>query len=179
LDFDKSRLASARRSTENGADISQESETDVPKRNRKILIAAVVILVLVGSTIGYYEYSGYEHGVLSTSVYLGTISNIVSTSAPSSSNPLGNIGGSSANSGASLVTIKFGSTSFTQIVPCSTQVKGAFPYAVGQTLKVAEQQLRDGGVAYAPDMACKGSVSPYAALHITQTVTTISTSTTA
>ena len=165
MDF-KSRPEAARRSRAIGDESSQESPSENPKRSRWVLVSVVVVALLAVS-IAYYEYSAYGHTVISTTIVSGTITKIVTTSPPSTNNYLAGIGGSAASAGASLVTISVGKVSFTQVVPCSP-VSG---YTVGQTLQVADQLLRSGAHSYAPDVGCKGSLSPFEALHLTQTAT--------
>jgi hypothetical protein len=123
------------------------------------IVASVVVVALVVASVGYYEYSSYEGTVLSTTVVTGKITNMQGTPIPTPSP------GTTTQSGATLVTISVGSDSFTQIVPCSP-VRG---YTFGQTLKVADQILRSGEHQYVPDIACRGSQSPFASLHLSTT----------
>jgi hypothetical protein len=122
---------------------------------KKRVIASVVVVALVVASIGYYEYSSYESAVLQTSVVMGNIKNIVGTAIPTPTP------GVTTTSGSALVTISIGSVSFDQIVPCSP-VKG---YNIGDKIQVADQLLRSGQHQYSPDIACKGSMSPFRTIY--------------
>lgn len=122
---------------------------------RKRAVAAIVVVALVVASIGFYEYSAYESTALDTTVVTGKITNIQGTPVPTPQP------GVTATSGASLVTIKVGSDSFQQIVPCSP-IRG---YNVGDSIQVADQLLRSGAHQFAPDIACRGGVSPFRAIY--------------
>lgn len=160
---------------------------------RKIT-AVIVLVIVVVSFVGYYEYSNYESQVVSTVVETGTVKGYSLSNggvglaqgaagllgAGGGAGAGGGVGGqvpaqkSTSTAGAALMTIAVGSNTFTYILPCRT-----FQYYDGWTLKVAVETLRSGAVAYVPDLACKGAVSPFAALNLppsTVTITTTSTS---
>ncbi|MDA4118612.1 MAG: hypothetical protein OK455_09740 [Thaumarchaeota archaeon] len=127
---------------------------------KKSILASIVLVVVVVSIIGYYEYSTSEGGVVQTTVVSGKITSLQSSAIPAGAN--------GATSGATYVTITVGSTSFSQLISCVT-----FPYFVGMTIQVADQTLRSGQHHYSPDIACKGSVSPFKSLHLSQTTSTV------
>jgi hypothetical protein len=139
---------------------------------RKKVIIPVVLAVIIG-VAGYYEISLYEQGVVQTSVVTGKITQVqLPTSGPGAGaakeigNP-GAIGVAAAgggNYGLTYVTISVPSGSFTQTFSCSV-----LAYSVGQTVKVADQLLRSGQHVYSPDVACRGTVSAFQSLHITNT----------
>lgn len=141
----------------------------------KGVIAAVIVLLVVVSAVGYYEYSGYQQAVVQTSVVTGTITSIQAASAGTAGavpgqaggGALGQAGGAGVKgpiTGSEFVTISIGSVSFTQVLPCTTA-----PYRDGVTVRVADQLLRSGQHQYVADIACRGGVSPFASLHINQT----------
>jgi hypothetical protein len=126
--------------------------------NKKAILAVFVVVVIVGA-VGYYEYTGYEQQVVQTTVVMGKITGIQSSGIPKGAN--------GATTGATYVTIAVGSDSFSQLISCVT-----FPFFVGQSVQVADQLLRSGQHQYYPDIACRGQVSAFKSLHISQTSTT-------
>jgi hypothetical protein len=121
-------------------------------------MGAVVVVVIIALSIGYYEYSGYEQTVISTTVVTGKITGLQSSAIPKGAN--------GATTGATYVTIKVGNSTFNQLISCVT-----FPYFQGMTVTVADQLLRSGQHQYAPDIACKGQVSAFKSLHLSSTTT--------
>jgi hypothetical protein len=142
---------------------------------RKKVIIPVVLAVII-AVAGYYGISAYEQSVVQTSVVTGKITLVeLPTSGPGAGaaaqmgNP-GAIGVAAAGGGRygfAYVTISVPSGSFIHALTCSS-----LPYAVGQSVRVADQLLRNGQHQYAPDIACRGTVSPFASLHLTTTTTT-------
>jgi len=125
---------------------------------KKVAVSLVVVAIVVGS-IGYYEISAFGQTPVQTSVLTGKITGIQSSGIPKGAN--------GATTGATYFTIALNSTtSFSYLMPCVT-----FPYYSGMSIPVADQLLSNGQHQYLPDLACKGSVSPYKALHLTQTST--------
>jgi hypothetical protein len=135
--------------------------------NKKV-IASIVLVIVVVSVLGLYEFSVYEQGVVQTSVVMGTVTS-VQASGPQAAGGLFAAAGAkkAASSGVSIITITVGSVSFTQVLGC-----GTLPAYNGETVQVADQLLRSGQHQYLPDIACKGSVSPFKSLHITSTSST-------
>jgi hypothetical protein len=145
---------------------------------RKFIVSALVVIVLLVSA--YYAVSAYEGSVVQTTVVTGTITTIqLPSSAPGAAPAAGNLGGPAplpvpAVGGSSTLTyvvISVGSASITQVLPCSS-----VHYTVGQTVKVADQQLRDGQHRYFPDVACRGQASPFQSVKVSQTTSSSSSS---
>jgi len=127
---------------------------------RKRVIASVVVVALVAVSVGYYEFTAYESGVVSTTVVTGKIAGFQSSSIPAGSN--------GATSGATFVTVRIGSnTTFAQLIQCVT-----FPYFAGMPVQVADQLLQSGQHQYVADIACRGQVSAFKSLHLGSTSTT-------
>jgi len=125
---------------------------------KRVIVSLVVVSLVVGS-IGFYEYSAFAQTPVQTTVVTGKITGIQSSGIPKGAN--------GATTGASYFTISpDNSTSFSYLLPCVT-----FPYYSGMSVKVADQLLSSGAHQYLPDIACKGSVSVFKALHLTQTST--------
>ncbi len=120
-----------------------------------VVVSVILVLVII-SAVGYYEYSMYEQTVVQTTVVMGKITGIQSSAIPKGAN--------GATTGATYVTVSAGSASFSQLISCVT-----FPYYVGMSVQVADQLLRSGQHQYFADIACKGSVSPFKNLQLTQT----------
>lgn len=138
---------------------------------KRFIVSALAVLVLLVSA--YYAVSAYGESVVQTTVDTGTIATIqLPTSAPGAAPAAGNLGGPApppvpalgGSSALTYVVISVGSASITQTLPCST-----VHYTVGQTVKVADQQLRDGQHRYFPDVACRGQLSPFQSVNISQT----------
>jgi hypothetical protein len=125
---------------------------------KKTVALSLVVVALVVVSIGYYEYTAYAQTPVQTTVVTGKITGIQSSGIPKGAN--------GATAGATYFTISLNSTSFSYLMPCVT-----FPYYSGMSIKVADQLLSSGAHQYLPDLACKGSVSPFKALHLTQTTT--------
>jgi hypothetical protein len=123
----------------------------------KLVVVLAVIAVIVIGYAGYLGVSSYEGAVVSTSVTTGKVTNIQSSSSVISS-------GNQVVPPVTRVTITVGSTSFDAVLSCSST-----SYRVGNTVKVADQLLRSGAHQYAPDVACKGDVSPFQALYPSST----------
>ena len=145
---------------------------------RKFIVSALLIIVLLVSA--YYVVSAYEDSVVQTTVVTGTITTIqLPSSSPGAAPAAGNLGGPAplpvpavgGSSALTYVVISVGSTSITQILPCSS-----VQYKAGQTVKVADQQLRDGQQRYFPDVACRGQVSPFQSVNVSQTTNSSSSS---
>jgi hypothetical protein len=145
---------------------------------KKFIISALVVIVLLVSA--YYVVSAYGGSVVQTTVVTGTIATVqLPSSAPGAAPAAGNLGGPAAppvpavGGGSTLtyVVISVGSTSITQALPCSN-----VHYTVGQTVKVADQQLRDGQHRYFPDVACRGQISPFQSVSVSQTTNSSSSS---
>ena len=124
---------------------------------KKVVVSLVVVAIVVGS-IGYYEISAFGQTPVQTTVLTGKITGIQSSGIPKGAN--------GATTGATYFTISLNSTSFSYLLPCVT-----FPYYSGMSVQVADQLLSNGQHQYLPDIACKGSVSPFKSLHLTQTST--------
>ena len=167
---------------------------------KKKVIGSLVVVILVVSVVGYYEYTGYESVVVSTSVVTGKITNDQASGAgmPGGAGGIGGIVGgigggapkpatttttrpststtsrstTSTASGLSFITITVGTDSFTQILSCGTNA-----YYAGMSVQVADQLLRSGGHQYAADVACKGQVSAFKVLYPHGYTATTSTST--
>jgi len=139
----------------------------------KRVIASVVLAIVILS-VGYYGFSGYEQGVVQTSVVTGMVTGVQSTGGtigPGVAQQNGNLAniaaaqaGGGGEYGLSYLTISVGSESFTQTLRC-----GVSPYYGGETVQVADQLLRNGQHRYFPDTACSGAVSPFQSLHLSQT----------
>jgi len=125
---------------------------------KKVVVSLVVVAIVVVS-IGYYEISAFGQTPVQTKVLTGKITSIQSSGIPKGAN--------GATTGATYLTITLNSTtSFSYLIPCVT-----FPYYTGVSVQVADQLLANGQHQYVPDVACKGSVSPFKSLHLTQTTT--------
>jgi len=168
---------------------------------KKKVIGSLVLVILVVSIVGYYEYSAYGSVVVSTTVVTGKITNDQASGSGLPGGAAGGLGGivgglgggaqapkpastttrastttkstTSTASGLSFITIAVGTDSFTQILSCGTNA-----YYAGMTVQVADQLLRNGAHQYAPDVACKGAISPFKALYPHGYTSTTSTSTT-
>ncbi len=160
----------------------EHEETAEEPRSRlmgkKFIVSALVVIVLLVSA--YYAVSAYGESVVQTTVVTGTITTIqLPSSTPGAAPAAGNLGGPAplpvpALGGSSTLTyvvISVGSTSITQVLPCTS-----VHYAVGQTVKVADQQLRDGQHRYFPDVACRGQPSPFQSVNVSQTTNSSSSS---
>jgi hypothetical protein len=160
----------------------ENEETAEESRSRfmgkKFIVSALVVIVLLVSA--YYAVSAYEDSVVQTTVVTGKISTIqLPSSSPGAAPAGGNLGGPAplpvpAVGGSSTLTyvvISVGSTSITQVLPCSN-----VQYVVGQTVKVADQQLRDGQQRYFPDVACRGQPSPFQSVKVPQATNSSSSS---
>ena len=147
-------------------------------RGRKFIISVVAIIVLLASA--YFVVSVYGGSVVQTSVVTGTITTIQLPSSAGGAAPgAGALGGPApaavpavgGSSSLTYVVISVGSTSITQVLACSNT-----PYTVGQTVKVGDEQLRDGQQRYFPDVACRGQLSPFQSMKISETTNSSSTS---
>jgi hypothetical protein len=159
-----------------GEDEATAEESRSRFMGKKFIVSALVIVVLLVSA--YYVVSVYGGSVVQTTVVTGTITTIqLPSSAPGAAPAAGNLGGAAplpALGGSSTLTyvvISVGSTSITQALPCSN-----VQYRVGQTVRVADQQLRDGQQRYFPDVACRGQLSPFQSVKVSQTTNSSSTS---
>jgi hypothetical protein len=166
----------------NGSMSYEREETAEDSRSRfmgkKFIASALVVIVLLVSA--YFVVSFYGGSVVQTTVVTGTITTIqLPSSAPGAAPAAGNLGGPApaavpALGGSSTLTyvvISVGSTSITQALPCNN-----VQYTVGQTVKVADQQLRDGQHRYFPDVACRGQLSPFRSVNVSQTTNSSSSS---
>ena len=147
-------------------------------RGKKFIFSALVVIVLLVSA--YYVVSVYGESVVQTTVVIGTITTVqLPSSSPGAAPAAGNLGGPAplpvpavgGSSSLTYVVISVGSTSITQALPCSS-----VHYAVGQTVKVADQLLRDGQQRYFPDVACRGQLSPFQSVNVSQTTNSSSSS---
>ena len=147
-------------------------------RGRKFILSAIVIVVVLVSA--YYAVSAYGGSVVQTTVVTGTITTVqLPSSTPGAAPPAGNLGGPAptpvpglgGSSSLTYVVISVGSTSITQALACSS-----VRYTVGQTVKVADQLLRDGQHRYFPDVACRGQLSPFQGVNVSQTTNSSSSS---
>jgi len=145
---------------------------------KKFIVSGLLVVVLLVSA--YYVVSAYEASVVQTTVVAGTITTIqLPSSAPGAAPAAGNLGGPAplpvpavgGSSALTYVVISVGSASITQVLPCSS-----VHYTVGQTVKVADQQLRDGQHRYFPDVACRGQSSPFQSVKVSQTTNSSSSS---
>ena len=137
---------------------------------RKLAVLVVIVLVVVG-TAGFYVIPSYEQQVVSTTVVSGKITGINASIPAVAAVPgvaqggaIPALGPKPTTGAITYVTISVSSGSFTQILACATS-----PYYSGQTVRVADQTLRNGQHQYVPDVACKGEVSPFRSLQITTT----------
>jgi hypothetical protein len=139
----------------------------------KVIIPVVIIVFVL--LAGFFEVSAYEQGVVQTTVVTGTITTVQAPAqsqaalpapgaAPAAAVPA--VGGSNS---LTYVGISVGSASITQALACSN-----VRYAAGQTIKVADEQLRDGAHRYLPDVACRGMMSPFQTAMSSQTTTSSS-----
>jgi hypothetical protein len=145
---------------------------------KKFIASALVVIVVLVSA--YYVVSAYGGSVVQTTVVTGTITTIqLPSSTPGAAPAAGNLGGPAptpvpalgGSSALTYVVISVGSTSITQALPCSN-----VQYTVGQTVKVADQQLRDGQQRYFPDVACRGQPSPFQSVKVSETTNSSSSS---
>ncbi len=128
-----------------------------PRFSRKKVLATIAIVVAI-SAFAYYEYSAYEGAIVQTSVVTGKVTAVNnSSSAPA---------GPGLVPSMSSVTVTIGSSSVSQFLLCSPA-----PYRVGQSVQVADQLLRSGQHQYAPDVACRGAVSPFKSVMAKTTTT--------
>jgi len=143
------------------------------------------------SVVGSYEYSTYEGAVVKTTVVSGKITNYQVTNSAGGGAVIGGglagaAGGqpgavkvgangvkTTSTAGSALITIQVGSTSFSIIIGCISS-----PYYAGMTIQVADELLRSGSHQYVPNIACKGSVLPFTSMHINNSTSIMSTSTT-
>jgi len=144
--------------------------------NKRVTGVSVLIVVLVAG-LGYYEFNSYEGAVVSTVVTTGKITNVQASGAggggvqapvAGAAGAGGKAAATTSSGGISFVTIQVGSNSFTQILSC-----GTLPYYSGMSVKVADQTLRSGSHNYVPDVACKGSPTPFSLLHLPQSTSTV------
>jgi hypothetical protein len=160
----------------------EPEETGEESRSRfmgkKFIVSALVVIVVLASA--YYVVSANGGSVVQTTVVTGTITTIQLPSSGAGAAPAaGGLGGPApaavpAVGGGSTLTyvvISVGPTSITQALPCSN-----IQYTVGQTVKVADQQLRDGQHRYFPDVACRGQLSPFRSVDVSQTTNSSSSS---
>jgi hypothetical protein len=131
--------------------------------NKKVSAVIVVVIVLV-SLVGYYEYSSYERSVVQTSVVNGNIKGIETTSGGGGFAIGGGGAKGASTSGISLVTVSVGPASFTQVLACISPTLSS-----GEKVQVADQLLRNGQHKYVANIACPGSTYPFNSMHITQT----------
>lgn len=144
---------------------------------RKLIVSALVIVVILVSA--YYALSAYGGSVVQTTVVTGTITTVQLPSSTPGAPAAGNLGGPAptpvpaigGSSSLTYVVISVGSTSITQALACSS-----VRYTVGQTVKVADQLLRDGQHRYFPDVACRGQLSPFQSVSVSQTTNSSSSS---
>jgi hypothetical protein len=139
--------------------------------NKRVAAVLVVVIVLV-SLAGYYEYSSYERAVVQTSIVNGDIKGIETSSGGGGGLAIGGGGAKGATtSGISLVTVSVGSTSFTQVLACISPTLTS-----GEKVQVADQLLRNGQHEYIANIACPGNTYPFKSMHITQTSSSSSSS---
>lgn len=156
---------------------AQDDSKSTPNRRRVILPVLLVVVILIA---GVYVVYTYEQSVAQVTVVTGKIAQIqLPSSEPGAPPAAGGLGGQgqgpvpgAGGSPLTYVVISIGSSSITQALPCST-----VPFAVGQTVKVADEQLRDGSHHFFPDVACRGQASPFQGVHFSSTTSSSSTST--